>query len=542
VGHYDRSGTALLGLLSSGSRGLGMVRSDTGLLGLKATATRSLAITRAKTALLGLKGIASRTIGLVRSKIALLGLKATGVAALPSVPTANAQAATNIGENAARINGKITDDGQSSCEARFRWRKKGNLDLRIAANLDDAYEENQSGTMFCGGSEILMRSGLGANADWAGFRFPSGSLPPLGSTITSCYLKFYVKNTASDDINGNFHFQKVASPAAFTSTDFDITDRTRTTNSISWIEDSLGVGWAQTASLVTALQEVIDSYSPTALVVIFRPNIEDNVKECAVYSNEGDPIQHRTAILHIEWEEAWTETSWQNTLETNDTYYEDLTSLDGFTKYEFQTQARNSQGTGDWSSSLYFRTKLVQTATAYLGLLGTGSRTIGLSRAKTALLGLLATGSRTIALSRANTALLGLKATGVYSTLGHYIRTGVAYLGLLATGSRALALSRSNTALLGLKGIGSRLLALTRANKALLGLKAVGTRFRGYTRTGTAILGLKATGIMVRAGVKLVVKVVTSQYRNIQVQTSQHRLVKVITSQYRKIRALLLGE
>ena len=39
------------------------------------------------------------------------------------VPTALQQAASNIGDTTARINGKITDDGGESCEARFRWRK-----------------------------------------------------------------------------------------------------------------------------------------------------------------------------------------------------------------------------------------------------------------------------------------------------------------------------------------------------------------------------------------------------------------------------------
>jgi len=41
------------------------------------------------------------------------------------VPTAITQAATNIEATTARINGKITDDGGASCEARFRWRKTG---------------------------------------------------------------------------------------------------------------------------------------------------------------------------------------------------------------------------------------------------------------------------------------------------------------------------------------------------------------------------------------------------------------------------------
>jgi len=39
------------------------------------------------------------------------------------VPTAITQAASNIEDTTARINGKISDDGGESCEARFRWKK-----------------------------------------------------------------------------------------------------------------------------------------------------------------------------------------------------------------------------------------------------------------------------------------------------------------------------------------------------------------------------------------------------------------------------------
>jgi len=40
-----------------------------------------------------------------------------------TAPTAITQAASNIEGTSARINGKISDDGGASCEARFRWRK-----------------------------------------------------------------------------------------------------------------------------------------------------------------------------------------------------------------------------------------------------------------------------------------------------------------------------------------------------------------------------------------------------------------------------------
>lgn len=54
---------------------------------------------------------------------------------------------------------------------------------------------------------------------------------------------------------------------------------------------------------------------------------------------------------------SWTETDWQNTLETDDTFYDELTGLTTETEYEFQAQARNDEGEGDWSSLGYFDTE-----------------------------------------------------------------------------------------------------------------------------------------------------------------------------------------
>ena len=74
-----RSKTALLGLLTTASKGLSLSRAKTALLGLTTTGSRTIALTRSKVALLGLKATATRTVAVVRVKTALLGLKATGV-------------------------------------------------------------------------------------------------------------------------------------------------------------------------------------------------------------------------------------------------------------------------------------------------------------------------------------------------------------------------------------------------------------------------------------------------------------------------------
>jgi len=95
-------------------------------------------------------------------------------------------------------------------------------------------------------------------------------------------------------------------------------------------------------------------------------------------------------ILYASWFvvkfiEQWTETEWQNSLETNDEYYEDLTELDPGTEYEFQTQAKNSAGEGEWSASAYFETVTVFLLSVTDSILAGDSRLrsmlAGLSRA-----------------------------------------------------------------------------------------------------------------------------------------------------------------
>ena len=58
--------------------------------------------------------------------------------------------------------------------------------------------------------------------------------------------------------------------------------------------------------------------------------------------------------IHLAFPCNWTYTEWQNTLTTDSTFYEDLTDLDPDTEYEFQTQAKNSAGEGEWSATAHF--------------------------------------------------------------------------------------------------------------------------------------------------------------------------------------------
>lgn len=172
------------------------------------------------------------------------------------------------------------------------------LDLQLGHNLDDIQEQESNGAMSDSSANYLSSSTSSNARFWIGLRWVSGSLPLQGDTIDVAYAELFVYG--NDDPNGNMHFQKAASPVRFTTTNYDLTGRARTTASTSWVQDNIGTGWQQTPSLVTPLQEVIDSYSPTALVWVGRPN-QDTTKNLGIRThNYWDEY---AAKLHIEWTE-----------------------------------------------------------------------------------------------------------------------------------------------------------------------------------------------------------------------------------------------
>lgn len=174
------------------------------------------------------------------------------------------------------------------------------LDLQVSANLDDIQERESTGLVTDAVTVSHSSSTAATGRYWGGHRWTSGSLPEQADTIDVAYVELYVNSATQDDANFNIHFEKSAAPAQFSTSDYDVTDRTRTAASTSWVEDSCGSGWQQTPSLVTPLQEVIDSYSPTAIAFISRPN-QDAIKAFITKSRNVHAIYG--AKLHIEWTE-----------------------------------------------------------------------------------------------------------------------------------------------------------------------------------------------------------------------------------------------
>jgi len=254
------------------------------------------------------------------------------------VPTAITQAASNIGETTARINGKISDDGGESCEARFRWRKRDETEiLRPNAAGDKTSINSQqpdSGSHWDKVDEETPDDDTTCvYTDNSSYQRDLYNLPAHSGSGTINYIKIYFCcNALAEGL--------AAKPSL--KSDSTVTDGTEIepptedfiTYSQQWNTnpaDNQPWEWAD----IDALQ----------IGVSLKGNGDVELACTQVYAE-------------IEY---WIDTEWQNTLETNDEYYEDLTGLDPDTEYEFQTQAKNSAGESAWSESAYFETALVIT-------------------------------------------------------------------------------------------------------------------------------------------------------------------------------------
>jgi hypothetical protein len=260
--------------------------------------------------------------------------------------------------------------------------------INIAANSDDAHQIRAAGTCYIALDFILSSSQLNPDTcSDAGFRFVLPETIPQGAEILEAYLQVYVYSTTYDDPNLNLYCQLAASPPTFTDTNFDISNRPRTEHHTPWVASGIGTGWKNSPSLVTQIQEIIDAYSATAIVIIawsnsdaaknFRTRSKDYsdtyraklyiryqyqaIEQPSVQTDQADNIGTDTATLHGTLLDdggeacevrfsygikptANQQTEWQEGKESEATFEQELTDLEPNTVYVAYAVAQNSAG------------------------------------------------------------------------------------------------------------------------------------------------------------------------------------------------------
>jgi hypothetical protein len=134
-----------------------------------------------------------------------------------------------------------------------------------------------------------------------GVRFTSVNIPQ-GSTITSANIQLYIVSGSYDDINCVIYGNDVDNAQDFSDNPHIISeaDRSRTSASVSWVQDSLGTTWKE-KSVTNIIQEIVNRSgwsSGNALVLLFIANT-DVSKALRAKSYEGSTTQ--CPKLYIEW-------------------------------------------------------------------------------------------------------------------------------------------------------------------------------------------------------------------------------------------------
>jgi len=274
-------------------------------------------------------------------------IKAIGQVVAPTViegevvvPTAITQAATNLGNITARINGKISDDGGESCEARFRYRQTDTLFEYY--NIGDGGDNPAYGAVWQSQTFTPSTSHIITKVKLKLFRYNLPGIVTVGIRNTDVDGKPTGDDLCSGTIDGDQLTPTV--PGQWYEIVFN--------NSYSLIKDTIY------AIVVRAPNG--NQYHQVCWRVYLIPGYDRGFAYLTVDSGSNWYKDEVLAFVFEEWGEyEWAETDWQNTLETDDTYYKDLADLEELTEYEFQTQAKNSAGEGAWSASAYFTTVIV---------------------------------------------------------------------------------------------------------------------------------------------------------------------------------------
>lgn len=176
------------------------------------------------------------------------------------------------------------------------------LNFDIPAGSSDSHQRRSDGVN--SPTDTIVRhnsSSTLATRYYGGERWASAEFPETGDTIDVCYVRHYLYSTSYDSLYGRWYFQDAAAPAVFTSGGYNISNRPRTSAYVLQDAANRGTGWKNTSSLKAVLQEIVDSYSPTAIALIFTSYNRPSLVPYHSRSYDYNPAQ--AAELHIEWTE-----------------------------------------------------------------------------------------------------------------------------------------------------------------------------------------------------------------------------------------------
>jgi len=172
------------------------------------------------------------------------------------------------------------------------------IDKQIDYADGDAYSSLDC-SMFCDGETIIRIGNSSVCGKCRAFgRFTE--ISGLGGTIiTVAYIELYYAGQEGVALY-KIYTEKAESPAQITSA-ADHYNRVRTTAGVDW-DGTFQGGWQQSPSLVSVIQELADSYDPTAIQILIENDGATEGNSADWFAYEYYPPY--SMKLHIEYSEA----------------------------------------------------------------------------------------------------------------------------------------------------------------------------------------------------------------------------------------------
>jgi hypothetical protein len=163
----------------------------------------------------------------------------------------------------------------------------------IASSSDDGAETT-------GGSMVLATTTMDCDGvgDIMGFMFRAVTVP-VGSTVTTAYLKLYTNDSGRDSPNVTIKGQYA--PAAFGTGSTNFSSRTMTTANVSWVATDIGIGaYKNSPDIASVLNEIIGNggWTGSGDVAFFLiQNSSSGWLRVASFDHDTDPAPQ----LYVEW-------------------------------------------------------------------------------------------------------------------------------------------------------------------------------------------------------------------------------------------------
>ncbi len=171
----------------------------------------------------------------------------------------------------------------------------------VAASTDDGHQTGSGGTPSLDAAYVLVQAATGASPTKAAFRFLNVTIP-AGSTISAAEFRVYVENADYDDALCDIYGSDEADAATIAASAGagDVWTRSRTTATLAWVGDGLGVDWvAHDVTDIVAEIVALEGWASgnDIMMLIDGRASQAGVKSLRLESWDGTPA--RAATLEI---------------------------------------------------------------------------------------------------------------------------------------------------------------------------------------------------------------------------------------------------